>query len=57
MVILGLENENFQLTQHQIDFNNIDIDKMMRSNKDFYDKKILNIPLDAKMMKKLSYYV
>ena len=55
--MLGLENVNFQLTQHQIDFSNIDIDKMMRSNKDFYDKKILNILLDAKMMKKLSYYV
>ena len=57
MVILGLENVNFQLTQHEIDFKNIDIDKMIRSNKDCYDKKILNILLDTKMMKKLSYYV
>ena len=57
MVILGLENVNFQLTQHEIDFKNTDIDKMIRSNKDCYDKKILNILLDTKMMKKLSYYV
>ena len=57
MVILGLENVNFQLTQHEIDFKNTDIDKMIISNKDCYDKKILNILLDTKMMKKLSYYV